>query len=483
MPIPAFSFVLLMTAIGATSPGCSCSDPAPSRAICSSLGLPGCGNACGAGSPCPSGLYCDSEGVCEADCTPTGDQCRANEMCAADGQCVPRDSSDAGRDAGGDQGPQPDNGPEPDNGNGCVDETVMADRIVPNVVVLVDQSGSMNANFGSNPCSGMGQPAGCAVSCTTNVDCPAGFTCTEGDCEGVPNRWDAVRDALLGARTTNLPGGRDAATGLFPALGDRINFILSLYTARAAGGSGDPIPLCTDGICNTTGEAPGDPNATCPQIVNIPISGGLGALVTAYEGQTWADETPTGESIDHVVQSIVPTLPDQDTFIILATDGEPDTCAQPNPQNGQEASLQAVEAAFTAGIPTFVIGVSINSSHFQQLANVGQGLARNEPAGTQAQFFSANDTTALNAALTQILRDRISCDVTLNGQVPSEDADTGTVILMTPGGNVTLQFEDDNGWQLLDASTIRINGTACDTWKDGESNLDIQFPCGTIIFG
>ena len=160
-----------------------------------------------------------------------------------------------------------------------------------------------------------------------------------------------------------------------------------------------------------------------------------------------------------------------------------DTCAEPNPQNGQEASLQAVEAAFAAGIPTFVIGVNISSTHFQQLANVGQGLARNEPMATRAQFFPANDVSALTSALNQILRDRISCDVTLNGQVPAEDAGLGTVILQTPGGNVTLILDDTNGWQLLNSSTIRLNGTACDTWKDGQSGLDINFPCGTIIFG
>lgn len=475
--VPAFMILL-----SAFSPGCSCSSDGPTRGICDTLSLTGCGEACGAGSPCGAGLYCDDDGVCEADCTPAGDQCRANEMCSSTGQCVPSDSTDLG--------PRPDNGPVPDLGpvvdmGGCVDETVMADRVVPNVVVLVDQSGSMNADFGTNPCTGGGQPAGCAVNCTTNAQCPAGFTCSDGDCEGVPNRWDAVRDAILGVRTTNMANGRDMSTGLFPSLGNRINFVLSLYTARAQGGSSAAIPLCTDGVCNTTGEHPGDATATCPQIVNFPISGGLGALTTAYEATTWADETPTGASVNHVVQNVIPPLPDQDTFIILATDGEPDTCSQPNPQNGQEESLQAVEAAFTAGIPTFVIGVGISSGHFQELANVGQGLARNEPMATRAQFFSANDVTALNTALSGILRDRISCDVTLNGSVPAGEEDTGTVILQAPGGNQTLPLDADengNGWILLNPTTIRLNGDACDTWKDGESELDINFPCGTIIF-
>ena len=115
----------------------------------------------------------------------------------------------------------------------------------------------------------------------------------------------------------------------------------------------------------------------------------------------------------------------------------------------------------------------------------GQGLARNEPMATRAQFFSANDVTALNTALSGILRDRISCDVTLNGSVPAGEEDTGTVILQAPGGNQTLPLDADengNGWILLNPTTIRLNGDACDTWKDGESELDINFPCGTIIF-
>ena len=69
--------------------------------------------------------------------------------------------------------------------------------------------------------------------------------------------------------------------------------------------------------------------------------------------------------------------------------------------------------------------------------------------------------------------------------VPAEDADTGTVILQTPGGNITLPLDagpPGNGWSLPNSTTLRLNGTACETWKDGESTLDIDFPCGTIIF-
>ena len=92
LPLPASLFVLVTLA--ALSPGCSCSDPAPTRAICSTLLLSGCGDACGAGSPCAAGLYCASDNICEADCTPTGDQCRSNQMCSDDGQCVARDTTD-----------------------------------------------------------------------------------------------------------------------------------------------------------------------------------------------------------------------------------------------------------------------------------------------------------------------------------------------------------------------------------------------------
>ena len=61
-----------MILLSAFSPGCSCSSDGPTRGICDTLSLTGCGEACGAGSPCGAGLYCDDDGVCEADCTPAG---------------------------------------------------------------------------------------------------------------------------------------------------------------------------------------------------------------------------------------------------------------------------------------------------------------------------------------------------------------------------------------------------------------------------
>jgi nitric oxide reductase activation protein len=45
-------------------------------------------------------------------------------------------------------------------------------------------------------------------------------------------------------------------------------------------------------------------------------------------------------------------------YLVLITDGEPDTCSEPDPQNGQEQALQAAQEAHQRGIEMYVVGVS-----------------------------------------------------------------------------------------------------------------------------
>ena len=44
-------------------------------------------------------------------------------------------------------------------------------------------------------------------------------------------------------------------------------------------------------------------------------------------------------------------------YIVLVTDGAPNTCLVRDPQCGQDASVAAVQAAFGAGIRTLVVGL------------------------------------------------------------------------------------------------------------------------------
>ncbi|MBW1907441.1 MAG: VWA domain-containing protein, partial [Deltaproteobacteria bacterium] len=127
-------------------------------------------------------------------------------------------------------------------------------------------------------------------------------------------------------------------------------------------------------------------------------------------------DTPTGESIDALVANIQSAPPPAEgpTIIVLATDGEPNTCADPHNQTtaAKDLSVQAAADAHSAGIELFVlsVGTGVSDSHLQEIANVGVGLARDGSQGN-AQYWRGNDAQSLEGAFTEIIADSISCDI------------------------------------------------------------------------
>src|SRR5690606_24450106 len=95
--------------------------------------------------------------------------------------------------------------------------------------------------------------------------------------------------------------------------------------------------------------------------------------------------------------------------IVLATDGEPNTCASVTAtQEGRRRSADAIRAAFDAGIQTFVISVGneVGEDHLREIANLGQGFPANDPV---ARYYPANDPAQLTEAFDIIINGIRSC--------------------------------------------------------------------------
>ena len=128
----------ITTLIGLLTLGCSCSPHAEDGLCSGPRPDPSCDVPCSDDEPCPSRFYC-SGGVCTADCDPLtpGRGC-PDGVCRDDGRCERLDRPDAQLDGRGDV---------------CADVTVSTTRVTPNVILIVDQSGSMTADFGPVPWS------------------------------------------------------------------------------------------------------------------------------------------------------------------------------------------------------------------------------------------------------------------------------------------------------------------------------------------
>jgi von Willebrand factor type A domain len=411
--------------------GCGAEDPA--KPACAGDDAR-CGLACSASHPCSAGLYCTDGQLCAKDCDPahpcaSGGTCTSTGQCQASGAAVTgtgtggagqRANSGRGApDAGfhfGDAGLSLPDAARPSVGGNdpsvCASSNVVAGRVIPTVILIIDQSSSMHDSIGSG------------------------------------SRWNVLRDFLL------------KADGLIQGLQDRVRFGLAMYSALSEPRNGMP--------------------AECPIVTSVaPALENFGAIEQVYRDAEPIDDTPTGDAITAVLDGLPPPAPDsvQDPVVlILATDGEPDSCEQPDPNEGQAETIAAVTRAFGMNMHTFVIGVGneISEQHQQDVANAGLGKMPGEPA---APFWTADDDASLRDALMEIISAQVSCDVKLKGKVEG-DACQGTVRL----NGKLLECNKPDGWELVDATNVRLVGAACTEFRSSElSMLDVTFPCGVVF--
>lgn len=296
----------------------------------------------------------------------------------------------------------------------CADVHLTATPVTPTVMLIVDQSSSMTWGFGSG------------------------------------TRWGALKDSLLAD-----------STGLISELQSNVKFGLAMYSSRDSDDDGRI-----------------DEGSVCPMLTTVaPAMNNFDAIAATYGPANVIDETPTGDSINAVLDSLeVDADSDETTVFIVATDGEPDTCSVPNPKTGQDEAIAAVTRAFGSGVRSYIlsVGSDISTGHLQDMANAGVGMA----SGETAPYWVAGGDTGLRDALREIIGNTLSCEVELEGTLDPAMACSGLVTL----NGMPLVCDDPNGWQVVDNNTIRLLGNACDAASHGPAILDASFPCDVAIY-
>jgi len=335
--------------------------------------------------PCADGVACTSDGRC------------GMMMTTMDGSIV-HDANTPPIDA-------------PPADHTCASTEVGTTLATPNVIVIVDESGSM----------GMNQfPPGSGVT-----------------------RWDALQTALMAN-----------PAGLIYSLQGSVRWGMAWFHGASRG-------------------------QTCPdntRIINCALNN-YTPINTQYMMLSPGGNTPTGESIDYIVAhlSTIISDPSQPTIFILATDGDPNTCASNmDTAGGQAHSVSAVTNALSMhGISTYVISVGTDSmmANLQAVANAGV-------PNHMGHVYLATNTAMLSDALTTIVGGVVSCNLALQGMIDPAQACAGTVTL----NGTPLTCNDPNGWHAVDATHIQLDGNACTTLLGGARPLTATFPCGVVIF-
>lgn len=144
------------------------------------------------------------------------------------------------------------------------------------------------------------------------------------------------------------------------------------------------------GLMSFTGQIDG----TCPFTQDILEPGVSSALSVTYTlplgpmaAPPFAGQTPTGEALeDALAFTLSVDLPGK-KHIIVMTDGDPDTCAHPDPQCGQDFTVAMAQQAYAAGVSVHAVGVThaVQQPFLESLAYAGRGLPVPPPLSPEQQ--------------------------------------------------------------------------------------------------
>ena len=327
------------------------------------------------------------------------------------------------------------------SGGKCASVNVGANRRTPQVMLVVDGSGSMDDNYGggtrwteldaalNDPTTGIvTQLAGSVEfgltiyqradinTCPTLTEVPTAID----NAAAIASTYDSVRPQ----------GGTPTGEGL-QAVVEKMPSVAAMVDAEI---KPRIIILATDGMPNGCGEPPD--MSICP---NVP--------------------------------PLFPGFPEgPDPFCVLNYFA--------NLPPDYQGTVDAAHAAKLKGIDVYVISLAPGmqeQTELQRVANVGVGM--DEAASPGAPIYDAADPQSLRDALARIVGGAVGCRLQLEGELDLPRACSGTVKLK----GVPLTCDDANGWHAVDSTQIELTGTACDQFENEPSVvLEATWPCDVV---
>jgi hypothetical protein len=267
---------------------------------------------------------------------------------------------------------------------------------------------------------------------------------------GASTRWNVLRDAIV-----------DPEEGLLTWLDASANIGLIAYTSLDGYERGRECPILER------------------EEVRVDNAEHIRRFYSGVEPLLGGD-TPTADAIDVAVSSVSAVAAGSARYVLLLTDGVPDTCAEPDPQNGFDDAVDAVLRAREQGVLVKTVGVSpeIERRGLQRMANAAAGksldLEYGEDAGAELPLYASTEPRELAAQLQGVFGDARSCSVELGADVDPRRAREGRVVI----DGRALDYRGADGWSFASSDSIELHGRACSSVLGSGAQLEIHFPCG-----
>ncbi len=329
----------------------------------------------------------------------------------------------------------------------CGEQEFVLEAVPPNVVLVLDKSGSM-----------------------------------------VQNEWDADNDPMTATETR------------WRSLYDVVSFVVNTFEAEINFGavlfpSTNAIAELGAGACvvNAQPEVPVASTNAAGVLDGIPAASAVGTINGA---------TPATAGVQTALDHLNSLDENIDRFMILITDGaancsaDADTAACPGLGCGlmeeYDTNLSSVvgDAFATDGVPTFVIGIDIvdelvgaDPNDGQVEANTFNELNTVAEAGGRARegdekFFNATNEIELQAALAEIAGQVVSCTIPLSEE--PTDPDFVEVEIGGMAFDRVADCETEDGWVYSNPEgpydAIELCNAACDALAES-GELDATFGC------
>jgi hypothetical protein len=187
--------------------------------------------------------------------------------------------------------------------------------------------------------------------------------------------------------------------------------------------------------------------------------------------------TPTRAGVNNAVTFLQGQTSQNPKYILLATDGQPNCLNNNAGTTDDQGAINAVGAAFAAGIPVFVVGVGNVTASMNTLNSMAMMGGRAQPADAMGRvYFPADNPAQLVSQLMTISGQITSCTFQLASVPPVPDN------ILVKGDGQVIPKDNTNGWSYGPGMmSVVLNGTFCDMVKSKAiTNVETIFGCAGV---